>query len=90
MIAPPIQNIDSIDLTGKRRDGGIDLFIVSSSHLDGTAATQQLFKDKLETYVAALAHPEFRQEFGIPHPERMAIILYCIDEPAKELIDLLN
>lgn len=89
MIDPPIQNLDSVDISGKRRDGGVDLFIVSSSHLDGSLATQQLFKDKLETYVAALGDPEFRQEFGIPHPQRTAIVLACADEPAPEIVDLI-
>ena len=90
MIEPPIQNLDSVDLTGKRRDGGVDLFIVSSSHLDGSLPTQQLIKDKLETYLAALAHPEFRQEFGVPHPLRMAIVLACVDQPAEEILDLME
>src|SRR5439155_25416146 len=31
MSEPPIQNIGSVDVTGKRIDGGVDLFIVASS-----------------------------------------------------------
>jgi len=90
MKEPPIQNLDSVDLTGQRKDGGVDLFIVCSSHLDGSVDTQQLIKDKLETYIAALAHPEFREEFGVPHPKRMAIILACVDQPAAEVVNLLG
>src|SRR4051812_36864401 len=90
MKEPPIQNLDSVDLTGQRKNGGVDLLIISSSHLDGSLSTQQLVKDKLETYIAALAHPEFRQEFGVPNPRRTAIILACVDEPAAEVVDLLG
>jgi hypothetical protein len=90
MTDSPIQNLDSIDLIGARKEGGVDLFIVASSHLDSSVATQQLIKEKLETYLAALAHPEFRQEFGVPHPNRTAIILTCVDEPAEAVLELLN
>ena len=31
---PPIQDPDRIDITGKRRDGGVDLVIVASQPID--------------------------------------------------------
>src|ERR1700686_372677 len=81
---PPIQNLDSVDITGQRREGGVDLVIVASSHLDGSLATQKLLTDKLETYIAVLNHPEFIGDFGVPHPDRAGIIIECTDQPADE------
>jgi hypothetical protein len=36
---PPIQNLDSFDIVGKRGDGGIDLVIVCSGPVDDSADT---------------------------------------------------
>jgi hypothetical protein len=36
---PPIQNLDAIDVLGKRVDGGVDLAITCSGPLDDSADT---------------------------------------------------
>lgn len=77
---PPIQNLDTIDIIGKRRDGGVDLTIVVSSDLDDTEAHRDLLGEKLNTYLAAIADEGFQAELG--HPEQVRIEILCHGELA--------
>lgn len=72
---PPIQNLDSVDIVGKRCDGGVDLTIVVSSDLDDTQEHRDLLGGKLNTYLAVIADEDFQAEFG--HPERVRIEELC-------------
>ncbi len=87
---PPIQNPESIDILGKRRDGGVDLVIVSSSHLDGSPETQKLLLDKIESYLEQINGEEFAVEFGRPTAERVRIIVQCVDDPDETIRDLVK
>jgi hypothetical protein len=87
---PPIQNLGSFDIVGERKDGGVDLVIVSSSHLDGSSETQALLRQKVENYLGELQHPEFQAAHGKADVHRTAIILYCIDQPDQEILKLID
>ena len=77
---PPIQNLDSIDLAGKRHDGGVDLVIVASQPLDDGPETLESIRHKVRTYLAVIGLEEFQAEMGRPPREKVAIILAC-DHP---------
>lgn len=87
---PPIQNLDSFDIVGKRNDGGVDLIIISSAHLDGSSETRSLLERKIRNYLRELSDPGFRAEFGEPSPEKVAIILTCVDRPAPAILSLIK
>jgi hypothetical protein len=74
---PPIQNLDSIDLAGVRRDGGVDLIIVASQPLDDDPQTLDSIRRKVDTYLAALDVPEFQEQMGHPPPGQIAIFIAC-------------
>jgi hypothetical protein len=59
MLEAPIQNVD-VDLAAKRVDGGVDLFIVASGHLNGSPETQRLILAKVQSYLEQLNTPEFQ------------------------------
>ncbi|MEI6233404.1 MAG: DUF6572 domain-containing protein [Planctomycetota bacterium] len=88
--SPPIQNPDAIDIIGRRVDGGVDMMLVASAYLDGSPSTQQLLKDKLDTYLAVLADPQFIHEFGPPTPTSAHIIIRCVVPPAQEIVALVE
>ncbi|QDU31504.1 hypothetical protein ETAA8_66630 [Anatilimnocola aggregata] len=87
---PPIQDLDNIDIIGVRKDGGVDLAIVASSYMDGSAEHQQLLLDKLQSYLAQLNSDEFQEEFERPAPEKTRIIVSFVVEPDPIMIALLD
>lgn len=86
----PIQNLDSIDLIGARRDGGADLMIVVSSFLSASAEHQKLLLDKLQNYLSYLNSPEFATELGPPSPESACIVLAFYHPPDPVILQLLE
>lgn len=86
----PIQNIDQVDLVAKRRDGGVDLFIIPNAPLDGSAETQQLLLDKIASYLEQLNTEAFQTEFGHPAPELIKIVVLCTVPPDPVIIELVE
>lgn len=74
---PPIQDLDSLDIVGKRRDGGVDLVIAVSQPLDGSANTLDAIRRKIGYYLDVIDEPEFQREIGDPPRDRTSIILSC-------------
>jgi hypothetical protein len=74
---PPIQEPDSIDLAGKRQDGGVDLVIVASQPIDDSPETLESIRQKVGTYLTAIGLEEFQAEMGRPPPDKTAIVLVC-------------
>lgn len=74
---PPIQDLESIDITGKRKDGGVDLVIVASQPLDDSAETLDSIRQKVAGYLNVIDLPEFQAEMEYPPRERTRIILNC-------------
>jgi hypothetical protein len=77
---PPIQNLESVDLTGQRRDGGVDLVIVASQPLDDAAETLDSIRQKVACYLEVIDLPGFQAEMNYPPRSRTKIILRC-DHP---------
>jgi len=78
MSGDPIQNLDSVDIVGKRVDGGVDLVIMVSSRLCNTSAHRGLLLRKIDTYVEALTSDEFRAEFP---SNAVRILVKCVVPP---------
>ena len=74
---PPIQDVESVDLIGKRRDGGVDLLIVASQPLDDAADTLNRIRRKIAYYLDVIDLPEFQAEMGLPPRDRTTVILRC-------------
>jgi hypothetical protein len=74
---PPIQNLDSLDIIGHRKDGGVDLVIVASQPIDDSPETLESLRHKVRTYVTAIGLEGFQTEFAYPPREKIAIIIAC-------------
>ena len=89
---PPISNVDSIDVTGVRKEGGIDLVISTYGPLDGGLETLRLISTKVRGYVAAVESGNLFARFDA-RPGPIRIIISCahaIDPAARALIARLN
>lgn len=78
-----IANVDSIDIIGVRKDGGLDLVIVSAGQLEPTQQTQTLLLDKLERYMGYLKSSECRSEHPDANADNTSIILRLDEEPGE-------
>ena len=85
-----IQDPDSIDLMGQRRDGGVDLVIVSSGALDESPETQKLLLDKIEAYLRYINSPDFHREFPQATPENTRILLRLEEEASPIILALIQ
>jgi hypothetical protein len=74
---PPIQNLDSVDVVGKRHDGTVELVIVASQPLDNSARTLDCISKKVDTYLETIGIDAFQTEMGYPPREKTVIILVC-------------
>ena len=74
---PPIQDPEGVDITGKRKDGGVDLVIVVSQPLDGSADTLAMIRRKIAYYLDVIDLPEFQAEMGHPPRDRTSVVLAC-------------
>ena len=91
--APPIQNLESLDIVGDRNDGGVDLVIVVSGPLDGSPTTLSLLESKVRNYITELASSEFRAKYRPPKNCKNAICVvsaYPIDPLALAVIERLK
>src|SRR5262245_51541888 len=77
---PPIQDLEGVDLTGKRKGGGVDLLIVVSQPLDDAADTLERIRRKVAYYLDVIDLPAFQDEMGRPPRARARIIVSC-DHP---------
>ena len=82
----PIQSLDSIDLLGHRKDGGVDLVIIVSSFLDDTPEHEYLLKQKIQNYVDGIFSDEFQGKFGSINKTHYTIVLKCSVEPHLNMI----
>ncbi|MEM9420839.1 MAG: DUF6572 domain-containing protein [Planctomycetota bacterium] len=87
-MADPVQNLDQIDIAAKRKDGGIDLIIVTSSILSSSPDHQKLLLDKIESYLRQINSPEFQSEFG--DAAEVRIIVDCVEKPDSIILQLLE
>jgi Family of unknown function (DUF6572) len=86
----PIQEVDSIDIVGKRRDGGVDLLIVTSSHLTADPEIVALLQEKVQTYIDVIESPKIREELELADTAAISIIISCVDTPDPEIIELIE
>ena len=86
----PIQSLDSIDIIGRRKDGGVDLVIVVSSFLDDTPVRVHLLKQKIQNYVDSIFSDEFQGKFGNVENTHYAIVLKCTVEPHHNVNSLIR
>jgi hypothetical protein len=68
--------VESVDLTGKRNDGGVDLLIVAQP-LDEAADALNRFRCKIAYYLDVIDLPDFQADMEFPPRDRTTIILCC-------------
>jgi len=68
-----------------RKDGVLELVVITSSRLDGSPETQTLLLDKIELYLSFLRSEECRSEFGELSQAQKLIVLCCYEKPDPDV-----
>lgn len=77
---PPIQDLESVDITGKRHDGGAELVIVVSQPLDDADETLDSIREKVDLYLEVIDLEEFQRDLEYP-PRDKTVIVISSDHP---------
>lgn len=88
----PIQNIDCIDILGRRKDGGVDLVVVVSGPLENVADHLECVEAKIQTYIRELSSLEFLEQFQEDGISKQILLAteHSIDRAVLTLIDSLR
>jgi len=86
----PIRDLLTIDMIGRRKDGGVDLGIIVSGKLTGSKEDQQLLMDKVEAYLKAIKSDKFQRDFKNPPPRKTQILIKCLVPPEREIVELVK
>jgi hypothetical protein len=84
---PAIQALDSIDIIGERKDGGVDLAIVDSDPSDASPETRRLLREKIEGYLRAIDSDAFQERYAFPSAGQTRIVVACLTQPNPKLAE---
>lgn len=92
MSESPIQNLDRIDMLGRRKDGGIDLVIVVSGPLENTANHLERIEVKVQNYIREIGSLQFLEQFPESDVLRQILLVteHAVDPAALPQIDSLR
>lgn len=83
-----IYDVNEVDLMAKRKDGGIDMFIISTGGIDESAETQKLLLDKVDRYLGYISSMEFIKEFPDVEKDKVQIIFEIEENPPELILEL--
>jgi hypothetical protein len=92
-MSQPIQNVDSIDIVGVRNDAGIDLVVLCSGPLDGSAETLRALREKVRGYIEAACSEHIWKTYPNAKAGPIGIHISCehnVSAPAFRAIELLS
>jgi hypothetical protein len=92
MNEPPIQNLETIDLLGRRKNGGVDLIIVVSGPLQNEADHLDRLERKIAAYIRIISSDEFSEEFPRIEVSRRILLIteHAVSRAALSLLDSLR
>lgn len=83
----PIQNLDAVDVIGKRKDGGVDLVVSCSGPLDESSDTLIRLSYKVRAYLSAVNTQGFRARYGAQSEVKIFVsCAHAVSDAAASLI----
>lgn len=89
-VDPPIQNMDSFDIVGVRKDGGVDVVVACSGPLDDSAETLWRLGQKTRNYLREIASQDFLGKYGYGSVRIFISCQYEVSTAAQDLISSLQ
>lgn len=86
----PIGEVDTIDIVGVRKDGGLDLAICANAALDHSSSTLSRLETKIRNYLTAAQSEEFLSDYGCSAGVPVTVYIFCEYPIVKEARDLIE
>ena len=83
-----IYNANNLDIEAVKKDGSVELFIISSGKFDDSEEQQTLLIDKIENYIAYVMSDEFKDNYPDCLNEKIRIVLSLDKKPSALLAEL--
>ena len=75
-------------IIGERKDGGLELYIISSGEMDDSLESQSLLLDKVQNYLGYVSNSQFKEDFPNVVKDNIWIILKFEEEPPQLILEL--
>ncbi len=86
----PLPQLHCLDMMGKLRTGGAELFMMVRGPLRGDARSQRRLLRKFDVYLSFIGSPDFRKECGAPEPATTRIVVRIDPGSDPAIFDLLQ
>ena len=83
-----IFDANNLDIEAERKDGVVELYIISSGEFDDSAEQQTLLMDKMENYIGYVLSDEFSSNHPSCSKENCCIVLSLDKKPSALLVEL--
>ena len=68
-----IYDANTLDIIGERKDGGLELYIISSGEMDDSPESQSLLLDKVQNYLGYVSNSQFKEDFPNVAKDNLAL-----------------
>lgn len=79
---------NNLDIEAERKDGVVELYIISTGRFDDSAEQQTLLMDKVENYIGYVLSDEFSRNHPACSKGSSCIVLSLDKKPSALLIEL--
>lgn len=83
-----VYNANNLDIEAQKKDGTVELYIISSGKFDDSPEQQTLLMDKVENYIGYILSDEFKSNYPNCPKEMACIILSLAKKPSDLLLEL--
>ena len=83
-----VYDANILDIEAVKKDGSVELFIISSGRFDDSAEQQILLMDKISNYIGYVLSDEFKSNHPDCLKEKVWIVLSLDKKPSALLVEL--
>ena len=83
-----VYDANNLDIEAVRKDGSVELFIISSGKFDDSAEQQTLLMNKIENYMGYVLSDEFKSKHADSLEKKVWIVLSLDKKPSTLLVEL--
>ena len=83
-----VYDANNLDIEAVRKDGSVELFIISSGKFDDSAEQQTLLMSKIENYMGYVLSDDFKNNHPDSLEKKVWIVLSLDKKPSTLLVEL--
>ena len=83
-----VYDANNLDIEAVKKDGSVELYIISSGNFDDSVEQQTLLMDKVQNYIGYVLSDEFKSTHTDCLKEKVWIVLSLDKKPSTLLVEL--